>query len=425
MSLSYISLRALFAMTFVASAQPATDAVVTLSVDGRASSTPSIAASGRNVAVAWSAATVSSTDIFVSVSHDNGVRFSTPSRVNTVPGDARVNGEMPPRVVLVPRKSGAPELVVVWTSRDGAKWKLLYARSGDDGRTFSAAKPVPGSDAEGARGWHSVAVDAKGRVSVIWLDHRETVAVDAAHKHDMSAGATATPAPKADPTARAALSQLYYASLDGTTASSITKSVCYCCKTTIVADGNNLYAVWRHVYPGSYRDMAFAMSSDRGKTFSAPLRISEDHWQIDGCPDNGPSLAIDVNKHIHVAWPSASDGKDKAQLGVFYAYSSDGKRFSERTRVPTSGSASHPQLVSRANGDVLVAWDEVSDAKRRVGIARITGSAKGSPVITPLAVPMGGADRWYPALATTTDGAIAVWVRQLDRGSNIEVARLR
>lgn len=414
-----------------AKATPPRAAATTLSIDGRASANPSIAASGRFVAVTWSAASVSTTDVYVAVSKDGGATFGEPSRVNSTPGDARVNGEMPPRVVLVPRKSGTPELVVVWTSRAGANWKLLYARSGDDGRTFSASKPVPGSEGDGARGWHAATVDAQGRVSVIWLDHRETVKADAPHTHTMAAGSASTPAappaekPKADPTQRAALSHLYYATLDDSKASSITNSVCYCCKTSLLSVGNNLYAVWRHVYPGSMRDMAFAMSTNRGRTFTAPVRVARDQWQIDGCPDNGPALAVLSDKSVHVAWPTAADGKDAKQLAVFYAVSRDGKTFGPRTRISMNGSASHPQITASTDGSTIVAWDEVVDGARRLGLARVRVNKAGVATTTPLTAPDGAEGRWYPSLATASTGAVAVWVRQLDKGSNIEVVRLQ
>ena len=55
---------------------------------------------------------------------DSGT-FAQPVRVNSTPGDARVNGEQPPRVALASRK-GDPEIVVIWTAkRDIAMWKAL------------------------------------------------------------------------------------------------------------------------------------------------------------------------------------------------------------------------------------------------------------------------------------------------------------
>jgi hypothetical protein len=42
--------------------------------------------------------------------------------------------------------------------------------------------------------------------------------------------------------------------------------------------------------PQNVRDMAFTESHDGGRTFSAPTRVSEDQWQIEGCPKMGRRL---------------------------------------------------------------------------------------------------------------------------------------
>ena len=73
---------------------------VTLAVPGRANATPWIAAQGTHVAVAWAATAAGTSDIFVAMSANAGAAFSAPVQVNTVAGEARVNGEIPPRVVL-------------------------------------------------------------------------------------------------------------------------------------------------------------------------------------------------------------------------------------------------------------------------------------------------------------------------------------
>jgi len=127
---------AALAVTSVARAQ---DKPITLAVDGRASSNPTIAADGQYVTVVWSGATVQAMDIFAATSRDGGKTFGTPVQVNNVAGDARVSGEEPPRVALVPHKGGAPDVVVVWTAKAGTSTKLLSARSNDGGKTFSAA----------------------------------------------------------------------------------------------------------------------------------------------------------------------------------------------------------------------------------------------------------------------------------------------
>ena len=86
----------------------AATSVVTLSVGGRASANVSLAASGTFVAAVWSAsAPGGETDIYAAASRDGGRSFSSPVRVNSIPGDARVNGEQPPRLALKDR-AGLP-----------------------------------------------------------------------------------------------------------------------------------------------------------------------------------------------------------------------------------------------------------------------------------------------------------------------------
>jgi hypothetical protein len=265
----------------------------------------------------------------------------------------------------------------------------------------------------------------------LWLDHREA-AMPAAMHHQMpgmdaaaTAPAAATTAPKADPTEKAALSKLYFSALDGTHAIQITPSVCYCCKTSVVADGSNVFAVWRHVYPGSQRDIAFAASHDGGKSFSSPVRVSDDGWHIDGCPENGPAIAVDKAHGVHVAWPTPLDGKDPSQLALFYAVSRDGKSFQPRVQIPSRLPSSHAQMVMEADGASLVAWDEIADGARRVAMARVRDGANGKPSISAVQAPESGAGNWYPVLATTSNGSIAAWVRQSDAGSSIGVARVK
>ncbi len=408
----------------VAQAPVAQAPIATLSIDGRTSANPTVAADGRFVAVVWSGATVSSMDIFAAVSQDGGRTFAAPVQVNTVVGEARVSGEEPPQVALVPRKGLVPEIVVVWTARTGPNWRLLTTRSTNGGRTFAAAKPVPGSEGSGVRGWQSVAVDARGRVVVLWLDHRKTVLADSLHKYAMSTGG-ATPMPKADPTERAGLSELYFSSLDGTGASRLTASVCYCCKTSVAVAGDNIYAVWRHVFPGGLRDIGYTMSVDRGKRFAPITRVGNDQWKFDGCPDNGPAIAVDGQRRAHVVWPTPADGKNMANMALFYSVSRDGKTFSERTRIPTRGPASHPQIIVDANGSTVIAWDEIIEGTRRLGLARATVSASGVVTFSSLGAPDTGAGQWYPSLAPSPAGPIAAWVSQREKGSVISVATVR
>ena len=168
-------------------------------------------------------------------------------------------------------------------------------------------------------------------------------------------------------------SGLYYAA-SGETATpdrELFKGVCYCCKTALgVGPDGVLYAAWRHVYQGNVRDIAFTMSKDGGRSFSTPVRVSEDKWELNGCPDDGPAMAVDAQGTVHLAWPTVIGGSDP-EGALFYASSSDGHTFTPRVRIPTLGSPkpSHPQITIDASGPIVVAWDEAMNG-RRAALAR-------------------------------------------------------
>jgi hypothetical protein len=397
-----------------------------LAVPGRANATPSIAADGNTVAVAWSAALPSgATDIFLAVSRDGGTSFGSPVRVNDINGDARVNGEQPPRVTLGRAGAAGPQITVVWPTKGAAGTKLIYARSDDGGKSFGRAAGVPGADGAGNRGWQAAAVDRNGRVDVVWLDHRELAQQDGMvasthHQHGGSSGA------KPDGVAMAQKSKLYVAAVDGSIAPrAVTGGVCYCCKTAlaIAADGS-LYTAWRHVYPGNIRDIAFTLSRDGGRTFAELARVSEDKWELEGCPDDGPAMAVDARNRIHIVWPTlATDAAAEPTIALFYATSSDGRRFTSRERIPTEGMPHHPQMAIAADGTLSVAWDELAKGTRRAALAQVESDAAGRARFTRRVVSEADS-AIYPVVASIEGATLVAWTSKGAGDSVIRLARL-
>ncbi len=83
-----------------------------------------------------------------------------------------------------------------------------------------------------------------------------------------------------------------------------------------------------------------------GGRSSAPVRVSEDGWALDGCPDDGPSIAVDARGAVHIAWPTLVPGSASGK-GIFYSYSRDGGRtFAASVRLDEGdGRSAHPQLA--------------------------------------------------------------------------------
>jgi hypothetical protein len=158
------------------------------------------------------------------------------------------------------------------------------------------------------------------------------------------------------------------------------------------------------------RDIAFTVSRDGGRTFGAPVRVSDDQWVLDGCPENGPAIAVDARGRIHVVWPTLIPGAtptSEATLGLFYATSTDGRRFTPRQRIPTEGVPRHPQIAPGPDG-VVVTWDEQATGVRRVVVGRGTSDSRGVVRFTREVVD-DTASATYPVVAATGDGTVLAW----------------
>ncbi len=273
-----------------AETQAATDDVLSsesrLEVAGRASATPHLASHGETVVVVWSASHRGISDLYAARSDDGGRSFDAPVQVNDQEDDVDVGGEMPPQVVFAPPGPDADptsHLAVAWRSNRGGHNAIRAARSSDGGRSFSSAITLHDPTLAGVRGWHSLAAASDGTVHVVWLDGRH------------ADGPTREPrnAPRQD-----ALHAAWRP--DGTmTETALASDVCFCCKTaTAVDDGGTVFAAWRHIYPGNIRDMALSRSRDGG-SFEPAVRVSEDEWELEGCPDDGPSIVPDGSRRIH------------------------------------------------------------------------------------------------------------------------------
>ena len=217
----------------------------------------------------------------------------------------------------------------------------------------------------------------------------------------------------------------FSATFDGAVAPrAIAGGVCYCCKTAIAtASDGAVFAAWRHVYPGNIRDIAFTASHDGGKTFAPPLRVSEDKWVLEGCPDDGPAIAVDAKNRVHIVWPTliTDAGASDPTIALFYATSADGKRFTPRKRIPTEGMPHHPQIAIGADGSLTIAWDEGANGKRRAAIARSTVDAAATAALTRTVVDEAAV---YPIVAASGSAAIVVWTSGASASSTLQVARI-
>lgn len=395
-----------------------------LHVEGRRSAFASVAANGGFVAVAWGATDAGGlTDVFVAVSRDGALTFGPPVRASSVAHPASLSGEQPARVTLRRSQNTDPDIVVLWSSKSTRGVRLVTATSSDGGRTFAGERVVRGTEAPGTRGWASMALDSSGRILVSWLDHRDTA--ESAHTGMEHSGRREV-RPKEDPAVRAQLSALWVSRLDDVSEPQIlARGVCYCCKTSLVSvpsvPSGALHAAWRHVYQGNERDIGFTTSRDGGRTFSEPLRVHRDGWVIDGCPEDGPSLAAAPSGQVHIVWPTIQTIAGASKAAIFYASGDAKGGFSAPQAIPAAGVGRHPVLTATSNGFLVAAWDEGRDGRRAIACGRWrTGGDPASMAVGRFDLERGV----YPALAALGAGAVIAWTGGPPEASYVAVARV-
>jgi hypothetical protein len=99
-------------------------------------------------------------------------------------------------------------------------------------------------------------------------------------------------------------------------------------KTDLVADPatGNIYAAWSNFKGSGCNEILFSRSTDGGKTFSAPMKISSGI-----CSNQGPSIAIGQKGQVSVGWEGTSGGTfgQGSVSGAAFVTSSDfGQTFS-------------------------------------------------------------------------------------------------
>lgn len=305
------------------------------------------------------------------------------------------HGENLPKIIFKP--SG--ETIALWgVAHPNPKNKysglVYYAQSMDKGATWSAPRPLVSDTAGYDQRYYDVALLPDGEVAIIWLDNRKTRQGEG--------------------------SALYFARTEGTkgfgAGTMVSQPSCPCCRTDLYVDSKGgIHALFRGIIQDSIRDMVHVMSADGGKTFSAPQRIHEDNWVIDGCPHTGPSVA-ENSRGLHFAWFTGAGPK-----GCFYKRSSDrGRSFEGLDSVSSRGA--HPQIAALGNDKLLITWDEskVKEGKVFKSIGLEQRSAEGRSEWKAV-IDGEGSDLTFPVLSTQGNGALLAYSVKRAGRSYVEV----
>lgn len=318
----------------------------------------------------------------------NGSDWSQP--VTVVEGDDLfINYADFPSIAAMPDGT----LAINWLRMNGDSYYAYdtsISLSQDDGATWDAGV-VPHRDGTVRQhGFVSMVPDGSGGVMAMWLDGRN---------YDTGDGQGAAEAEGDAMQLRATT-----LAADGTLSKEILLDdrTCTCCQTSAVAlDDGTVLLAYRDRTADEIRDISLVRRVDG--TWSEPVGISGDGWEIFGCPVNGP--AIDAfGSRVALVWFTAADDIPAVRM----AFSDDqGASLGAPMGIDLGAPFGGVDVVQLSDGSALVSWVE--------------RTAEGEVVLVCRAMPIDGCGAPV-ALTLVRSGRTIGFPRMVGAGADVWIA---
>lgn len=360
----------------------------------------------------WLMTWVSGNDLWFARSRDQGATWTSPVKVTDKTGDVHPHGESSPRLAVSPRGV----LAAVWTNSievPGRRWpasNIRFSRSLDGGATWSHALTLNDDTAAAPGGhiFHGAAWDGDSTLLVAWMDERGGA----------TPGDSADEGSDAEPDARIYLATSANGGARWTPNKALWGAACPCCRVSLTRmPGGHVIAGWRKHFPGDVRDPVIGAV---GESYAnTELRVATDGWVYPGCPHTGPGIAVDSGGVVHATWYVGKPGAAR----VAYARINNNGVFGAPVAVVSARTlpTAHPRVAVLSGGGAIVASDIDAKGRSMLVVARISSS--GSVAGLREFAGSDGAD--HPEMLSLADGTVLVaWAQRSGDASRVRLARV-
>lgn len=323
---------------------------------------------------------------------DDGGRHFTPAVVVAREGERLdLGADAKPQIAI----DAKGHVVVAWGIFKDKAWnaQVRIARSEDDGASFSAPRSL--SDDPASQRFPQLAFDPAGRLHAFWLDKRTVAAARQAGREQP--GAAVAHARSDDAGASFGAEAI------------VADSSCECCRLALAFDAQvHPVLAYRALFDGHVRDHALLRLDDAGHA-GPPTRIADDHWGIDGCPHQGPALAIGADGTVHAAWFT----QGSARQGLFFARSTDGGRHFDAPQPVGDAplQASRAALLARGH-KVWLAWKQFDGQRITIRLRRSDDDGRSWGAEREIASTRATAD--HPVLVADRSQVLLSWLTRAE-----------
>ena len=245
-------------------------------------------------------------------------------------------------------------LIVHWLQKSGTStyaYDVRYSLSRDRGAHWSSPMLLNRDGKLVEHGFVSIVAQPTSGFAAVWLDGREMS--EGKEEGDMTIR-------YADVGADGRISHGFV----------LDKRTCECCTTAAALTSDGVVAAFRDRSDKEIRDIAIARVV-RGRA-ELPFIVSDDGWQIQGCPVNGPQIDA-RGKNVALAWFTGA--KDQSRVNVAFSRDS-GKSFAAPIRVDDGSPMGRVDILLLPSGDALVTWMEGLGNAAQVSARRVSASGR-------------------------------------------------
>ena len=199
--------------------------------------------------------------------------------------------------------------------------------------------------------------------------------------------------------------------------SELDAAACDCCQTSIAATNKGPIVVYRDRSDQEVRDI-YSVRNVNG-VWKDPNPVHNDGWIINGCPVNGPKVAV-KSKNLAVAWFTASD--DNPRVNVSFS-KTNGDSFNTPLKVNDHSAIGRVDVAFLNDDEVIVSYMEVDDIKAYLRIKKVSVNGEVSEPITISEID-GGRNTGVPQLEIINNEIFIVWTIFTDGMNQLKSVKL-
>tara|TARA_B100000767_G_C19777663_1_gene543690 strand:+ start:7235 stop:8434 length:1200 start_codon:yes stop_codon:yes gene_type:complete len=199
--------------------------------------------------------------------------------------------------------------------------------------------------------------------------------------------------------------------------SELDSSTCDCCQTSVEITNNGPIVVYRDRSDKEVRDIYIARNING--IWETPSPVYNDGWIINGCPVNGPKVAVNSN-NLAVSWFTVSNEKPIVNLSFS---KTNGDSFETPIKINDSDAIGRVDVAFLNDKEVIVSYMEGDDIGTFLRIKKVSIDGMVSAPITISKID-GGRNTGVPQLEILDNEIFIVWTIFVDGMNQLKSIKL-